>query len=93
METTLLGRRVAGVRQLRPGLVPSRPLNRGFPKSRGTIWGSHKKDYNILGSILGPPISGNYGIKQGYTGISVSLRKNLDSSTSIATSPHLVRYT
>ena len=36
--------------------------HRGFPMIRGTIFlgGPHNKDYSILGSILGPPILGNY---------------------------------
>ena len=40
----------------------------GFPKIRGTFFGgAHSKDYNILGSILGPPDSG----KLPYTYISI----------------------
>ena len=35
----------------------------GFPKIRGTILGvSRRKDYSILGSILGSLILGNYHI-------------------------------
>ena len=30
----------------------------GFPKIRCTFWGPHKKDYSILGSILGSPYFG-----------------------------------
>ena len=35
----------------------------GFPKLGVPFWGSHNKDYSILGSILGPPILGNYHIQ------------------------------
>ena len=34
----------------------------GFPKLGVPFWGPHNKDYSILGSILGPPILGNYHI-------------------------------
>ena len=27
---------------------------KGFGKIRGPLWGPHDKDYNVLGSILGP---------------------------------------
>ena len=30
----------------------------GFPKLGVPFWGSHNKDYSILGSILGPPYFG-----------------------------------
>ena len=31
---------------------------KSFPKSGVPSWGSHKKDYNILGSIVGSPYLG-----------------------------------
>ena len=34
-----------------------------FPKIRGTFWpfgGPYNRDYNVCGSMLGPPIEGNY---------------------------------
>ena len=40
----------------------------GFPMIKGTsLGGSHNKDYSILGSILGPPILGNYHIAIGLS--------------------------
>ena len=33
-----------------------------FPKIMVPFWRSHNKDYSRLGSILGPPILGNYQI-------------------------------
>ena len=36
----------------------------GFPKIIGTLFGGpYNKDYNILGSILGTLILGNYHVK------------------------------
>ena len=36
------------------------PFLGGFPKLGARFWGSHHKDYSILGSILDPPNQGNY---------------------------------
>ena len=39
-----------------------------FPKLGYHVGGLNNKDYNILGSILGSPIYGNYHICGGYVG-------------------------
>ena len=56
----------------RPLMVPGRPLAQsafkampgvygGFPTLRGTFFGGpYNRDYNLLGSLLGSPILGNY---------------------------------
>ena len=39
-------------------------LHMGLTKIRGTLFGGPRnKDYNVLGSILGPPILGNCHIR------------------------------
>ena len=35
----------------------------GLPKLEVQFWGPDNKDYDMLGSILGHPISGNYQIR------------------------------
>ena len=48
-----------------------------FPKLGYPYWGPYNKDYSILGSILGPPILGNYHVAAVQAMVRVSERQRL----------------
>ena len=45
-----------------------------FPKLCVPFWGPYKKDYSILGSILGSPFLGNYQVRIQGLGFRVRVR-------------------
>ena len=64
-------------------------LGLGVPKIEGNIFGGpHTKDYNILGSILGFGVSGNYQIDPGMPTLPMNRRlKEASKLTATSSTP------